>query len=63
MCALDLTDMHTLVPRPGAPLPVHTYQSNHSCTCYNQNIKHCPCLCPTGLDEVIYCSGGYMPAL
>ena len=38
MCTLDLTDMYPLALGPAAPMLVNTYQSNHSCTCYNYNL-------------------------
>ena len=38
MCTLDLTDMYALALGPVALMLMHTYQSNHSCTCYNYNL-------------------------
>ena len=40
MCILELTDMYALTLRPAALMLVHTYQSIHSCTCYNYNMQH-----------------------
>ena len=34
----DLTDMYALILGPVAWGRVHTYQSNHLCTCYNFNM-------------------------
>ena len=37
MCTLDLTDIYALALGPVALMLMHTYQSNHSCTCYDHN--------------------------
>ena len=38
MCTLDLTNVYALAIEPVALVLVHTYQSNHSSTCYNHSM-------------------------
>ena len=52
MYTLDLIDMYALTLEPVAVVLMYTYESNHSCTCYNYN----NIMFSLALEDVILCN-------